>query len=41
VIEDKNPIRRILDLLDEVGASFLLVWLAAAVVLLFVLALLA
>ena len=41
MIEDKNPIRRILDLLDQVGASFLLVWLLAALVALVLLALLA
>ena len=38
--EDKNPIRRICDELGHVGASFLLVWLLAAFVVLFVLALL-
>jgi hypothetical protein len=38
--EDKNPIRRIVDELGQVGATFLLVWLLAAFVALFVLALL-
>jgi hypothetical protein len=37
--EDKNPIRRIVDELGQVGATFLLVWLLAAFVALFVLAL--
>ena len=41
MIEDKNPIRRIIDQLDQIGASFLLVWLLAAVIALFVVALLA
>ncbi len=41
MIEDKNVIRRIVDLLDQVGASFLLVWLLAALLALVVVALLA
>ena len=41
MIEDKNIIRRIIDLLDQVGASFLLVWLLAALLALVVVALLA
>jgi hypothetical protein len=40
VIEDKNPLRRTLDELGQIGASFLLVWLLAAFVVLFILALL-
>jgi hypothetical protein len=30
VREDKHPIQRVMDLLDEVGARFLAIWFMAA-----------
>jgi hypothetical protein len=32
VREDKHPIQRVMDLLDEVGARFLAIWFMAALV---------
>jgi hypothetical protein len=39
VREDKHPIQRVVDLLDEVGARFLAIWFMAALLTLLFLAL--
>jgi hypothetical protein len=40
LLEDKHPIQRIIDALDQVGARFLLIWLLAALLALCAVALL-